>query len=321
MEQSKKKPIMIFTGIVLAITLFGCLLAGTSIDVSHSNYGSTITTDEFIAVVNVEGVIGSSSGFIEEASYNHQFTLDAIDELISDPQNKGLMLHINSPGGGVYESDELYLKIKEYQETTARPVYSYLASTAASGGYYIAANSDQIVANRNTLTGSIGVTIGTIYDFSGFLEKNGIKTETITAGDNKAMGSISEPLTDEQKDIYQSIVDESYDQFVGVVAEGRNLPVATVTKMADGRVYTAKQALENKLVDKIGTYEETMAAMASELALPDISFVTLSTTNENFLSGILASVKGESKAEQSGVDKIINMELEGEKLQLNYLSE
>lgn len=110
-----------------------------------------------------------------------------------------MILFVNSPGGGVYESDELYLKIKEYQEQTECPVYAVMGSMAASGGYYISAPADKIVANRNTWTGSIGVTIGTLYDISGLLEQYGVKTETITAGRNKAMGSSVEPMTEEQE--------------------------------------------------------------------------------------------------------------------------
>ena len=113
------------------------------------------------------------------------------------------------------------MKLKEYKEKTKRPVYAYMGSMAASGGYYISAPADMIFANRNCWTGSIGVTIGTLYDLSGFLERHGIKAVTIASGRNKSMGSIVDPLTDEQRRIFQSLVDEAYDQFVNIVAEER----------------------------------------------------------------------------------------------------
>ena len=103
--------------------------------------------------------------------------------------------------------------------------------------------------------------MGTFYDISGLLDKYGIKTETITSGDNKAMGSSVEPMTKEQKEIFQSLVDEAYDQFVGIVADGRNMSVKDVKKLADGRIYTAQQAKNNGLIDEIGTLEDAVADM------------------------------------------------------------
>ena len=150
-----------------------------------------------------------------------------------------------------------------------------MGEMAASGGYYISAPCDKIFANRNCWTGSIGVTIGTIYDISGLLEKYGIKTQTITSGKNKAMGSSVEPLTDEQQAIYQSLVDEAYEQFVGIVAEGRDMSTAEVKEIADGRVYTAKQALELGLIDEIGTLSDAANDMVDKYELWDCDVVTL----------------------------------------------
>ncbi|MFR0902395.1 MAG: signal peptide peptidase SppA [Anaerovoracaceae bacterium] len=167
-------------------------------------------------------------------TYNHQYILNAIDAMIYDDNNKGLILYINTPGGSVYASDEVYLKIREYQEITGRPVYSSMQSQATSGGYYISAPCDKIIANRNCWTGSIGVTMGTFIDLSELLGNLGIKTETITSGDNKSMGSSTEPMTDEQRAIFQALIDEAYEQFVGIVAEGRGMTDAEV-KNSDGR--------------------------------------------------------------------------------------
>lgn len=207
----------------------------------------------YIAKISIVGEIGGSASryYSSDSAYHHAWTLGTIDTLIADENNRGIYLWINTPGGAVYESDELYLKLMEYREKTERPVYVYMGKMATSGGYYIASAADGIYANRNTWTGSIGVTMGTFFDVSEFLDKHGVHTDTITAGRNKAMGSYYEPLTDEQKKIYQGLVDDAYDRFVAIVAKGRGLSEGDVRKLADGRIYTAGQALETGLIDGI----------------------------------------------------------------------
>jgi len=207
----------------------------------------------YIAKIKVVGEIGSSASIFlsSDQAYHHEWTLQTIDTLIEDERNQGIYLWLNTPGGGVYESDELYLKLMEYKEKTGRPIYTYMTKMAASGGYYVAAASDEIYANRNTWTGSIGVTLGTLLDISGLLDKYGVKTETITSGDNKAMGNMYEPLTEEQRAIYQSLVDDSYERFVAIVALGRGMTDAEARKVGDGRIFAASQALEAGLIDDI----------------------------------------------------------------------
>ena len=248
--------------------------------------------------------------------------MDTIDDLIYDSENKGLILYVETPGGTVYASDELYLKILEYKEETGRPVYSSMQSQATSGGYYISAPCDKIFANRNCWTGSIGVTMGTFMDVSELLENLGIKTETITSGENKAMGSSYEAMTDEQRAIFQSLIDEAYDQFVGIVAEGRDMPIETVKEIADGRIYTAKQALELDLIDAVGTYEEAVEDMKSEYKLGDCDVEAFEPEYEIDLFSLLSSV--ESIEDLSGVidaETIQELaELNG-KVTLEYMSE
>ena len=225
-EKRGRKGLKIWIIILLCIVAFGVIL-GLAFNKLFPDPVPAAPAESYVGVLYVEGVIarGNVDSWGRAVDYQHDFTINAIDSLIYDWNYKGLILYVDSPGGGVYESDELYYKIKEYQKKTGRPVYSYMASMATSGGYYISAPSDMIFANRNCWTGSIGVTIGTLYDLSGFLEKYGIDTVTITAGKNKSMGSVVDPLTDEQLEIFQSLVDEAYDQFVGIVAEGRNMEI------------------------------------------------------------------------------------------------
>ena len=230
--------------------------------------GSDVTVadaaGEYIGVIHVEGTISEGSASV---GYNHYYILNSIDDMITDDNNKGIVLYLNTPGGSVYASDELYFAIKDYQEKTNRPVYAAMQSMAASGGYYISAPCEKIYANRNCFTGSIGVTMGSYYDVSELLEKYGIKVTTITAGDNKAMGSYTEEMTDEQKAIFQSLVDEAYDQFTDIVATERNMDIEKVRELADGRIYTARQAKENGLIDEVGTYDECLNAMIKDYAL------------------------------------------------------
>lgn len=216
----------------------------------------------YIAVVEVEGTIQEQTSYSvldAEQGYKHTTTLQYIDRLMKDENNKGILLYVDSPGGTVYESEELYMKLLEYKNATSRPVWGYMAHYAASGGYMISMACDKIYANANTTTGSIGV-IMSGFDMTGLYEKLGIKYISITSGEFKD----STQMTDDQIEIYQEQVDEYYTKFVNIVAQGRNMPEDKVKALADGRTYTAYQALDHGLVDEIASYEEMRRAMGSE---------------------------------------------------------
>ena len=221
--------------------------------------------EDYIAIVEVSGTIQEqteTSVFETAYGYQHNDTMEFIDEIMYDSNNKGILLYVDSPGGTVYESEELYWKLKQYKEVTGRPIWEYMAHYAASGGYMVSMNSDIIYANPNTTTGSIGV-IMSGYDLTGLYEKLGIRYVSITSGANKDSSTLSE----EQVAIYQSQVDECYEKFVNIVAEGRNMSEDQVRILADGRTYTAQQALENGLIDEICFYEEMKNTMSEELGV------------------------------------------------------
>lgn len=268
-NRRRLKNSLIIFGCILAVVIVLGVIAKSIIDSFFGEEKDIAASGPYIATMYVEGSIisGQADSFGLPVGYQHNWTLKKIDELAVDPNNRGLILFIDSPGGGVYESDELYLRVKDYKEATGRPVYAAMGSVAASGGYYISAAADKIIANRNTWTGSIGVTLGTIYDISELLEKYGVKTQTITAGSNKAMGSIVQPLTEEQRTIFQALVDEAYDQFTGIVSEERGIDLEEVKAFSDGRLYTAKQAHELGLIDSIGTLEDAVSDMMKEYDL------------------------------------------------------
>lgn len=231
------------------------------------NQSSPITKNlnkPYISVIYITGVISE-----ENKTYNQKWLLRQIKKAKNDPKNRGILLNINSPGGTVYESDEAYLSLMEYKASTQRPVFAFFGALAASGGYYIGCAADTIFANRNTLTGSIGVIAGQSIDATGLLDKIGIKMNTITAGRNKNMGNYNQPLTDEQRAIMQSIADEAYEQFTGIVADSRGMSLSDVKILADGRIYTASQAQKNGLIDEVCSFEDAKSSIKDYFAEDD----------------------------------------------------
>ena len=315
----RKKPLIIFGCILLGVILLGVACSRLGHD-SSSEYAGL--KGDHISVLYINGTIsGEDSGnSFSGSTYNHKWVLDRLDDVINNPDNKGLILFVNTPGGGVYETDEIYYKLLEYKET-GRPLYSAMGSMAASGGYYISAPADKIIANRNCWTGSIGVTIGTLFDVSELLDQYGIKTVTITSGKNKAMGSSVEPMTEEQKEIFQSLVDEAYEQFTSIVAEGRNMSLKKVKKLADGRIYTAKQALNNGLIDQIGTLDDAVADMKKTYGLEGCQLSEMQYTDSSLFSSLFQKLASVQKRNQSDVAALLELMNDQGSVPISYMSE
>lgn len=291
-KNRRKKSLIIFGCIIAGI--FGLALTGNFVKGIIFGEGEDIPAKgPYIATLYVNGIIShaqTETFGIPTTGYQHNWTLKMIDDISVDSKNRGLILFVDSPGGGIYESDELYLKLKDYKVRTGRPVYAVMGSMATSGGYYISAPADKIIANRNTMTGSIGVTFGTYYDISEFLERYGVKTVTITAGENKAMGSMVDPLTEEQLGVFRSLVDGAYEQFTGIVSEERDLDLEQVKKLADGRIYTAKQALDLKLIDDIGNLEYAVEDMKTYYQIQDCEVIDVVYRQSSLLGSLLGGV-------------------------------
>ncbi|MFQ5429997.1 MAG: signal peptide peptidase SppA [Phycisphaerae bacterium] len=215
-----------------------------------------------IALIDISGVLlnGRSFGLLSEGEHIVGLIVEQLDKAARDRRVKAVVLRINSPGGTVTASDILYEEIRRFREKTGKPVIAYFQDVAASGAYYLACAADEIVAQRTSVTGSIGV-IMQMVDVSGAMAVLGIKADAIKSGPFKDAGSPLRTMAPEERAVFQSMVDGFYQQFVDVVDAGRpGLSREQVLTLADGRVYIASQAKEKGLVDEIGTMRDALAA-------------------------------------------------------------
>mgnify|MGYP005840445009 CR=1 FL=1 len=223
--------------------------------------GGKVTGDH-VALIRVSGVITggrSESGLFGGSVSGSEDIVTQLVKARRDRAAKVVLIRINSPGGSPAGSEEVWNEIRRVRDA-GKKVYVSMGDVAASGGYYIACAADRIYADDSTITGSIGVIFSTA-DLSGLYRKIGINPETIKSGKFKDLGSPDRPLTPEERQILQGIVDSTFARFVKAVADGRNMPVEEVRKLADGRVFTGAQALKHKLVDEIGGLRDaTLAA-------------------------------------------------------------
>jgi protease-4 len=248
----KRKRIFLGLGAIAALLIFffGILsLIGGSL----GGKSSRLAFGDKIAIVEVKGVIAQSSGVIEE-----------LQQYVDDKDVKAIILRIDSPGGGVGPSQEIYREVMKIRPK--KKVVTSMGSVAASGGYYIASASDLIVANPGTITGSIGV----IMQFSNFeelLKKIGIKGVVLKSGEHKDIGSPFREMTPEEKRIMQEVLDNVHQQFIQAVADGRKLDRAKVAEIADGRILTGEQAKNLGLVDQMGNLQDAIEITAKMVGI------------------------------------------------------
>ncbi len=216
-----------------------------------------------VAVIPLYGVItqGSSSHSWERGS---QQIAKRIKTLAGKKEVKAIVLDINSPGGSVGAVQEIYSAVLRAKAETKKPFVARFGDVSASGGYYVASACDVIVAQPGTITGSIGV-IFSVSNFEGLMKKVGMRSEVIKSGKFKDMGSMSREMTPEERKLLQAMIDDSYDQFVTAVSQGRKMDVEKVKLLADGRIYTGRQGKEAGLVDKLGDLQDALDE-AGELA-------------------------------------------------------
>jgi protease-4 len=212
-----------------------------------------------VLMIDVEGVISSvinTSLFSREKNAVSR-VYERLELAAQDPQVKAVILRLDTPGGEVTASDMIYHEVLKFKERTKKPVVGLMMGVAASGGFYIASACDYIMAHPTTLTGSIGV-ISIFPNFGDLMAKVGVKVNVIKSGEAKDSGGPFRDMTVEEKKLFQAIIDEYYQDFLSAVAGNRKDRIAAdeLRRIADGRVYTAPQALKLKLIDEIGYFDD-----------------------------------------------------------------
>lgn len=217
---------------------------------------SSIFKGEKISAIKLDGIISDSQGnsFLKDITSSN-YVLESLIKAGKDPSIKAIVLRINSPGGTVAASQEIYRAVIKARKR--KPVVITMGDVAASGGYYIASAGDAIFANPGTLTGSIGV-ITSYLNFYDLLNKIGIKGVVIKSGEYKDLGNPTRPLSEEERKILQTLLDETYSQFISDVAAGRNMSKQKIAAIAKGLIYTGSQAKKIGLVDYLGDYNKAV---------------------------------------------------------------
>jgi protease-4 len=253
----------VFMAFVLGFTLPVCSCVGlctlsTIALGALAGGGSTAGFGDAVAVIRLDGAITSDNS---AGIYASGITPGLVDNLLAqaaaDPSVKAVVVRVNSPGGSVVASNQIYHALKDFE----KPVVIWMDEMAASGGYYIACGADYVFAHPDTLTGSIGV-ISEFVNAEELLDEIGVGVVVITSGPHKDTGSYFREMTEEEQAYWQSLIDEVYGGFVEIVADARGLPEETVRELADGSVYTGRQALELGLVDDVGLPEDAIAKAA-----------------------------------------------------------
>lgn len=215
-----------------------------------------------VAVVEVEGIIGAEA----TRGLDTDGVIRVLGEYRDDPAVRAVVLRINSPGGVVAPTQEIFTAVRRLREAK-KPVVASLGSVAASGGYYVAVAADRIYASPGTLTGSIGVVMQ-LANLEGLLKKVGVEYVVVKAGAYKDVGNMARAMTPEERRILQSLLDDVYDQFISAVADGRGLDPQAVRAFAEGRIYSGRQAQSLKMVDDLGGLEDAIEAAAKMAGLP-----------------------------------------------------
>jgi protease-4 len=259
--------------------------------------GNPLAKGDKVAVVPVRGMISDSEPVIEQ-----------LKRFGKDESVKAIVLRIESPGGGVGPSQEIYEEVRKV--AAKKPVLTSMGALTASGGYYIACATQKVFANPGTMTGSIGV-IMPFMNVRELAEKIGLRGMTVKSGEYKDIGSPLRDMKPDERALLQSVVDNVHMQFVNAVAEGRNLPREDVLKIADGRIFTGEQAKALGLVDALGNLEDAVAEAGKMGKIPgEPRVVTPPKKKISFLE----LLKEETRS-------LLEEKMSGNRLQLNYLAQ
>jgi len=290
-----------FVWIILAL----CVLAvPTAVLTQNLNKESTSSSDgsassgsdsftmrfkDRIQVIKLTGMIidKADAGVFSSSAGSSNSVLKDLRKALKNDKIKGILLRVNSPGGTVPTSQELHQAVMALKKKGI-PVVVSMGDVAASGGYYVACAADKVVANPGTLTGSIGVIINLI-NFKGLADKFGVLPAVIKSGEFKDIASPYRPMTPAEHDILQTLIMDSYDQFTTAVSEGRKMPIETVKKIADGRIYSGRQAQKLGLVDELGSYTDALALL-QKICKERYTLTADLPVDDNSSEGFLASL-------------------------------
>ncbi len=289
---------------IIALVLIVICFISAALGITRRRAEDSFNMDAFKAkgdrleLVNLDGVINSSRG----SSRGAMAVRDRLIELRKADQVKGVLLVINTPGGTVGASKEVYEAVKQLRDT--KPVVVSMLDQATSGGYYVASGSTKIYANPGTLTGSIGVIISGL-NFRELFNKVGVEPQTIKTGPYKDIFSPYKQISEPERQLLQELLQNSYQEFISDVAKGRNMDLEVVRKLADGRIYTGKQAKENGLVDALGTAEiatvDLRKQVREKFKIPDSKDLPL-------------------ERGPSGIDRLVENLLSSSSISLNFTS-
>jgi len=248
-------------------------------------------TKNRIGIVDITGLITDS-----------QYITNQVKKFRQDKRIRGIILRIDSPGGAVGPSQEIYDEVLKTRES-GKTIYASMGALATSGGYYVASAAEKIFANPGTLTGSIGV-IMAFSNAKGLMEKIGLQPEIVKAGEYKDIGSPTRAMTQKERKLLQSVVTDVHQQFIEAVASGRDISVAEVTKIADGRILTGRQAYSLNLVDQLGGLQVGMDQLAHKIGIIGSPKIIRETPRVGFLDWILKSTLNQSLINQSSIPSL-----------------
>ncbi len=271
-------------GLLVIIVVIGMLIAGSMLSGENS---FSYKGGGRVAVVEVRGTITRADDTVKQ-----------IIKYRMDDSVRAIVLRIESPGGAVAPTQEIYDALRRTRES-GKIIVASMGAMAASGGYYIACAADSIVANPGSVTGSIGV-ITEVPNAEGLLEKLGIDWQVVKSGRHKDLGSIARNLTEEELGLIQAVVDDVYEQFVEVVVMSRPLSREEVIERADGRIYTGNQALSLGLVDRLGTYQDAIALAGEMAGLPEDPTVVRQRP-KTFFDMLMENMESMTRLQSQGV--------------------
>ena len=267
------------------------LLALVGISSITSEWVAKQGAENWIGVVNITGIISDS-----------QHIVNQVKKFGQDKRIQGIVLRIDSPGGSVGPSQEIYDEVLKTRKG-GKIIYASMGTLAASGGYYIASATEKIFANPGTLTGSIGV-IMVFSNAKGLMEKIGLQPEIIKAGKYKDIGSPARAMTQNEKNLLQSVVADVHQQFIEAVANGRDISIAEVTKIADGRILTGRQAYSLNLVDQLGGLQVSIDQLANKVGIIGPPIIIKEKPRAGLLDWILQTTINQPLVDHSSIPSL-----------------